>query len=190
MAKEKIDKKKVKELKIAAEEEILEQIAEPDIADDMIMSDEPYEVKTKHGPVMIKAWSFGEYAQIGPVIDAMLNDFENAKIDSTLLFVRPASLAYYENIILPMQETGQVIDAELERLYGEAVFAEQTQVTRLFARAAVYGLQIIQFACGFSDEEVRSLEADEGLGLFNVIMMKNMSVLGKAFELFGKHINV
>jgi hypothetical protein len=177
--KEKVEKK--------TSEEILQSIEDDGRHDDLIFSDRPMTIKTSLGEVEIKVWSLGEYARIGTVVEAMLKSFEDAGIDSTLLFMRPASLVYYENVMLPLS-LGEHVDKELEEIYSKDVFAEQSQITRLFARAALPAMEIIRHACGWTSEEVETLDADEGLGIFNVIVMKNMSVLGKAFELFGKHL--
>ena len=188
MAKKKKEdnKEKVAET-LKTDEEILDIVSGDDMPDALIFTNKPQIIETTLGPVEIKPWSLGEYARIGSVVEMMLGDLEKAGISTTLLFMRPASFAYHENILEPASR-GEPIDPGLEEVFAEEVYREQAAITRMFARIAVSALKIIQHACGFTEEEVEGLSAEEGLGIFNVIVMKNVDVLGKAYELFGKHV--
>jgi hypothetical protein len=186
--KEKVKKEVGKKIEEMSSDEILDLVSDDDRHDITIFTNEPTILNTSLGDVSITPWSLGEYAQVGGVIEAMLKDLEDAGINSTLLFMRPATMVYYEQVMQPMAE-GKKIDPDIEEIYAAEVHREQAAITRLFARAALPALAIIKHSCGFSEEEVAALDADEGLGIFSAIIIKNMSVLGKAFELFGKQLS-
>ncbi len=189
MAKKDKGKEEImKGIKEMSSKEVIDRTADEDTHDLTIFTNEPTVIDTPLGEVAITPWTLGEYAQVGGIVESMLADFETAGIDSALLFARQASWIYYEQVLKPAAE-GISIDPDIEAIYGEAVYKEQAAVTRLFARAALPALAIIKHSCGFTQEEVESLSADEGLGIFSVIILKNASVLGKAYELFGKHLS-
>ncbi len=177
-------KEKVAEIKQKMEEELLEDVAEDQRSDEDVLAQIPSEVNLDGKIIEFGEWSFGEFAQIGDVVDNMIRDLEDHGINPMLLFFRPAS-HLYETQVLGKEDD---IDQDILEVFHKELEKEANDVTRLFARVAPYAFRIVQFTCKLTDEEMDALSPDDGIGIFNLIMLQNHTLLGKSYSLFGKHL--
>jgi hypothetical protein len=186
-AKKKPPVKKTEAQKATAQEEKMKRDEEKALVTD----EEGVEVETsKLGTIKVKPWTYGEYLALNKDLVLLFQALGEPDVDISLLTDKPAIMAYYTTVVIPVSEApeGEValpdgITTEEVKKLEEAATEEMRRVPMTFLAVAPFALPIVTQTLGMSEEELMAGGPSDAIKLFIAIWVLNWDVLGNAYTL-------